>query len=235
MNNKPNQLQTCILTSPMGVSRLIDLLDDKREIIRNEGLLLLISLSRSNAEIQKIIAFENAFEKLLGIILQEGVTDGGIVVQDCLQLTHNLLRYNVSNQNLFRESSCIQVLPKLLVSRVQGPKNTLREISLTDPENEWTDQKIVNATLILGLIRILVVPNNPNTTVNQNVMFQCKIMDTLIDLAFCPRIPNKLKCQAFYAIADIIRGNTTNQDSFAKHVIKSGEVIDPTTSPVISS
>ncbi len=35
MNNKPNQLQTCILTSPMGVSRLIDLLDDKREIIRN--------------------------------------------------------------------------------------------------------------------------------------------------------------------------------------------------------
>ena len=60
--------------------------------------MLLISLSRSNAEIQKIIAFENAFEKLLSIILQEGVTDGGIVVQDCLQLTHNLLRYNVSNQ-----------------------------------------------------------------------------------------------------------------------------------------
>jgi len=54
-----------------------------------------------------------------------------------------------------------------LVSRVQGPKNTLREISLIDPENEWTDQKIINATLILGLIRILVVPNNPNTTVNQ--------------------------------------------------------------------
>lgn len=233
MNNKPNQLQTCILTSPMGVSRLIDLLDDKREIIRNEGLLLLISLSRSNAEIQKIIAFENAFEKLLGIILQEGVTDGGIVVQDCLQLTHNLLRYNVSNQNLFRESSCIQILPKLLVSRVQGPKNTLKEISLTDPEIEWTDQKIINATLILGLIRILVVPNNPNTTVNQNVMLQCKIMDTLIDLAFSPRIPNKLKCQAFYAIADIIRGNTINQDSFAKHVIKSGEVIDPST-PVTS-
>jgi len=39
MNNKPNQLQTCILTSPMGVSRLIDLLDDKREIIRNGNYL----------------------------------------------------------------------------------------------------------------------------------------------------------------------------------------------------
>lgn len=65
-------------------------------------------------------------------------------------------------------------------------------------------------------------------------MYQCKIMDTLIDLAFCPRIPNKLKCQAFYAIADIIRGNTTNQDSFAKHAIRSGEVIDPS-SPIIAS
>jgi len=52
-------------------------------------------------------------------------------------------------------------------------------------------------------------------------------MDILIDLAFCPRIPNKLKCQAFYAIADIIRGNITNQDNFAKHVIKSGEVLNP--------
>jgi len=61
-------------------------------------------------------------------------------------------------------------------------------------------------------------------------------MDTLIDLAFCPRIPNKLKCQAFYAIADIIRGNIKNQDAFAKYVIKSGEVINPTspiTSPIL--
>lgn len=77
----------------MGISRLIDLLDDRREIIRNgkslfptvEGLLLLISLTQSNAEIQKIVAFENAFDRLLGIILNEGATDGGIVVQDCLQ------------------------------------------------------------------------------------------------------------------------------------------------------
>ena len=103
-----NSLQDCILASPMGISRfdffvilmirLIDLLEDKREIIRNEGLLLLISLTKSNAEIQKIVAFENAFEKLLGIIIEEGAADGGIIVQDCLQLIHNLLRYNISNQ-----------------------------------------------------------------------------------------------------------------------------------------
>ncbi len=52
-----------ILASPLGISRLIDLLDDKREIIRNEGLLLLIKLTANNADIQKIVAFENAFER----------------------------------------------------------------------------------------------------------------------------------------------------------------------------
>jgi len=35
LENRPKQLQACILESPLGVSRLIDLLDDKREAIRN--------------------------------------------------------------------------------------------------------------------------------------------------------------------------------------------------------
>ena len=91
-------LHDSILASPRGLSRLIDLLDDKREIIRNEGLLLLISLTKSNAEIQKIIAFENAFERLFAIILEEGGGDGGIIVEDSLRLIHNLLQYNISNQ-----------------------------------------------------------------------------------------------------------------------------------------
>jgi len=63
-----------------------------------EGLLLLISLTESNADLQKIVAFENAFERLLAIIEEEGAISGGIIVQDCLQLVQNLLRYNVSNQ-----------------------------------------------------------------------------------------------------------------------------------------
>ena len=67
-------------------------------ILMIEGLLLLISLTETNADIQKIVAFENAFERLFAIITEEGATDGGIIVQDCLQLMQNLLLYNVSNQ-----------------------------------------------------------------------------------------------------------------------------------------
>ena len=64
----------------------------------SETLLVLISLTEGNPEIQKLVAFENAFELLFAIIEQEGGVDGGIVVQDCLQLLANLLRYNSSNQ-----------------------------------------------------------------------------------------------------------------------------------------
>jgi len=55
-------------------------------------------MTDGNAEIQKLVAFENAFETLFGIMEQEGGVDGGIVVQDSLQLLANLLRYNSSNQ-----------------------------------------------------------------------------------------------------------------------------------------
>jgi hypothetical protein len=36
LTNKCKELQECILVSPMGVSKLMDLLSDSREIIRND-------------------------------------------------------------------------------------------------------------------------------------------------------------------------------------------------------
>jgi hypothetical protein len=77
-----------------------------------EGLLLLIDLTYDNADIQKIIAFENAFERLLQIVYDEGASDGDVIVQDCLQLMQNLLRENVSNQVCWREG--VVRMPKVL-------------------------------------------------------------------------------------------------------------------------
>lgn len=62
--NKPKEIQDIILVSPMGVSKLMDLLVESREVVRNDALLLLINLTKANANIQKIVAFENAFDKL---------------------------------------------------------------------------------------------------------------------------------------------------------------------------
>jgi hypothetical protein len=70
-----------------------------------QALLLLIQLTKGNANIQKIVAFENAFDRLFDVITEEGYSDGGIVVEDCLLLMLNLLRNNTSNQNFFKEGT----------------------------------------------------------------------------------------------------------------------------------
>ena len=106
---RPTVIQKYLLSSAVGISRLVASLNDNREAVRNgndptfnllmpETLLVLIGLTDGNPEIQKLVAFENAFELLFAIVEQEGGVDGGIVVQDCLQLLANLLRYNSSNQ-----------------------------------------------------------------------------------------------------------------------------------------
>lgn len=92
------------MSEPVGISRLMDLLSDARDVIRNEGLLLLINLTKANAAIQKIVAFENAFDLAMDIIKSEGMSQGHVIIEDCLQLILNLIRGNVSNQNFFREA-----------------------------------------------------------------------------------------------------------------------------------
>ena len=93
------------MVTPVFGSRLMDVLVDSREVLRNEALLLLIQLTKGNANLQKIVAFENAFDKIVDIIELEGYSDGGIVVEDCLKLMLNLLRNNSSNQTFFRYQS----------------------------------------------------------------------------------------------------------------------------------
>ena len=66
-----------ILGAPMGIVRILDLLGDPHEVIRNEAVLLLASLTRSSADIQKIAGFEGAFEHILKILACVSVTTQG--------------------------------------------------------------------------------------------------------------------------------------------------------------
>ena len=149
LSNKCKEMQEIILTSPAGVSKMMDLLSDSREIIRNDGLLLLIQLTRSNNNIQKIVAFENAFERLIDIIMDEGCSEGGIVVEDCLLLLLNLLKNNVSNQNFFKEGSFIQRITPFF------------ELQHEEESEGWSAQKVTNIHLMLQVVRTLVSPSNP--------------------------------------------------------------------------
>lgn len=147
--NKPKDIQEIILVSPMGVSKLMDILGDSREVIRNDALLLLIQLTKGNANIQKIVAFENAFDRLFDVITEEGCSGGGIVVEDCLLLMLNLLRNNTSNQNFFKEGSYIQRLAPMLILPTEGD------------ETGWSAQKVSNVHCMLLVVRTLVTPGNP--------------------------------------------------------------------------
>ncbi len=84
-----------------GMMRLVDVLDDPREEIRNELLLLLLKITDSNAEIQNSVAFQDGFERLVRIIDSEGVDEGGIIIKDCLQIVFNLVGNNKVAQKLF--------------------------------------------------------------------------------------------------------------------------------------
>ncbi|KAM6449785.1 general vesicular transport factor p115 isoform 6-T6 [Liasis olivaceus] len=197
------QVQQIILVSPMGVSRLMDLLADSREVIRNDGVLLLQQLTKSNAAIQKIVAFENAFERLLDIITDEGNSDGGIVVEDCLLLLQNLLKNNNSNQNFFKEGSYIQRMKPWF--------------EVGDDNAGWSAQKVTNLHLMLQLVRVLVSPTNPPgaTSSCQKTMFHCGLLQQLCTILMATGVPADILTETINTVSEVIRGSQINQDYFA--------------------
>ncbi|XP_077160804.1 general vesicular transport factor p115 isoform X1 [Paroedura picta] len=197
------QVQQVILVSPMGVSRLMDLLADSREVIRNDGVLLLQQLTKSNAAIQKIVAFENAFERLLDIITEEGNGDGGIVVEDCLLLLQNLLKNNNSNQTFFKEGSYIQRMKPWF--------------EVGDDNAGWSAQKVTNLHLMLQLVRVLVSPTNPPGAASscQKAMFHCGLLHQLCTILMATGVPADILTETINTVSEVIRGCQMNQDYFA--------------------
>ncbi|XP_050311494.1 general vesicular transport factor p115 isoform X2 [Anthonomus grandis grandis] len=202
---KPKDVQDIILVSPLGMSKLMDLLCDNREIIRNDAVLLLIYLTKSNANIQKIVAFENAFDRLLTIISDEGYTDGGIVVQDCLLLMLNLLQNNTSNINFFNEGSYVLKLAPMFIL----PEN-LEEVG-------WSPQKVSNFHCVLHVVRALVSPNNPAQIITscQKSLRNANLLESLCGILMASGVPANILTETINTVGEVIRGNLTNQEYFA--------------------
>ncbi|XP_072743938.1 general vesicular transport factor p115 [Anoplolepis gracilipes] len=215
--NRSKDIQEIILVSPMGVSKLMDLLSDSREVIRNDVLLLLIQLTKGNANIQKIVAFENAFDRIFDVIEQEGNADGGIVVEDCLLLMLNLLRGNVSNQNFFKEGSYIQKLTPMF----QIP-NEIEDNNF----GGWSPQKVSNVHCMVQVVRALVAPSAPAQAVAacQRTMRACGLLQALCDILMASGVPADVLTETINTVAEVIRGNASNQEFLAS-------VMAPSTPP----
>nr|XP_034182659.1 general vesicular transport factor p115 isoform X2 [Osmia lignaria] len=206
--NRLKDIQEIILVSPMGVSKLMDLLSDSREVIRNDALLLLIQLTKGNANIQKIVAFENAFDRIFDVIAQEGNAEGGIVVEDCLLLMLNLLRGNISNQNFFYEGCYIQKLTPMF----QIPS----EID-DNPLGAWSPQKVSNVHCMVQVIRALVAPSGPAQAVAncQEIMRACGLLQALCNILMASGVPADVLTETINTVAEVIRGNASNQEFLA--------------------
>ncbi|XP_055389702.1 general vesicular transport factor p115 [Condylostylus longicornis] len=203
--NKTKEIQEIVLVSPMGVSKLMDLLVDSREVIRNDALLLLIQLTKGNANIQKIVAFENAFDRLFDIIRDEGCSDGGIVVEDCLILMINLLKNNSSNQQFFKEGSYIQRLSPMF------------KISPETEETGWTPQKVSNMHCMLQVVRSLVSPSNQFHVIAscQRDMRVCGLLEALANILMGSGVPADILTETINTVGEVMRGDISNQEYFS--------------------
>lgn len=209
--NKTRELQELVLVSPMGVSKLMDLLTDSREVIRNDVLLLLIELTKGNSNIQKIVAFENAFDRLFDIVREEGCSDGGIVVEDCLILLLNLLKNNSSNQQFFKEGSYIQRLaPMFLLNNSNSNSDA--------DDSAWTPQKVSNFHCLLQVVRALVTPSNQQQVVTacQRVMQKSQLLQALCDILMSSGVPADILTETINAVAEVVRGDRENQDELSR-------------------
>ncbi|CAG7953287.1 unnamed protein product [Penicillium nalgiovense] len=206
---RPERTQECIFTAPLGISKLVSVLTDAREPVRNEALVLLIALTPASEELQKLVAFENAFEILFSLIEAEGaLTHGTEVVEDCLSLLAHLLRFNVSNQSFFRETGCVKRVTRLLHECQQEPEDN-------EPAPQWTlVHRDKNVWGLLAIIQLFLIRGGMSTPLNQTAFWQNGVTEQVLSIAFGQRFSVSVTSKALSTCADLIRGNSPLQERF---------------------
>lgn len=155
-----------------------------------EGLLLLTALTPTSSDLQKLVAFENVFDRIFGIIDTEGsLTHGGATVQDCLSLLANLLRLNVSNQSFFREMGWVKKFAGLL-------KGALQEQDSPDGVPDWArPQRDKNLWGLLAVLRLFLIKGSIGTQANQLSFWQNGVLTQVLEIAFHKSIDLNIRAE----------------------------------------
>ncbi|XGW31946.1 hypothetical protein V3C99_010262 [Haemonchus contortus] len=217
LRHRGPEVQAAVMAQPTGVPHLVDIVHDRREVVRNEAVLMLCELSRSNSQIQQLLAYENAFVHLLDIIDTEPLDS--IIIEDCLFVILNLLRKNAMNQQLFRENNLIARLGVMLNAFLYGSEED-------EPDTDWVKQRTANIIFLLQVIRSLVSPDNAvsNTHAAQKAIHQTKMLAELCRVLLSEMgLPIEVLTETVIAVAEAIRGNYTNQEYFANTTLITNE------------
>lgn len=190
LSARAERTEESVFTAPLGISRLVAILDDQRDAVRNEAISLLTFLTLTSVDIQKLVAFENAFERIFAITDAEGgLAEGGQTVEDSLILLANLLRRNTSNQSLFRETGCINRLVILIgqLLRVQTQEAEIAEWALT--------QRNRNVYAFLAVIRLFLTVGSAGTLQNQTAFWKHGLAYDVLQLAFSREAHEQIKAE----------------------------------------
>ncbi|GKB84191.1 golgin candidate 6 isoform X1 [Tanacetum coccineum] len=227
LTNSHVRLQEAIITILVGYNTLVDSIWSgwfeltklsESFVIRNEALLLLTYLTREAEEIQKILVFEGAFEKIFSIINEEGGSDGGVVVQDCLELLNNLVRSNSSNQVLLRETIGFDSLVSIV--KLRG-------------STKFSQQKKANWLLLNGGSDADPA-KDINRKTNKTALVQRKVLDHLLMLGVeSQRAPVAVRCAAFRCIGDLIFGHSQNLDILASKFLGDEPQVEPALNSIL--
>ncbi|KZT69676.1 hypothetical protein DAEQUDRAFT_248604 [Daedalea quercina L-15889] len=191
LQNRRQVVQGYFLNAPVGPTSFVSVLEEKRDIIRHEAIFVVQSLISQSPEIQKILAFEGAFERLFTIVTSEGGIDGGVVVHDALACIDGLLRYNQSNQSYLRNSP----LPPILLSILGFPPALPHDqpppqgfsLQLWD-----VPQRRTNTAMVVGIIGLLARSGGGNMADPLTFAFtRC-----LIEMGLSSNSPTSIKIQA---------------------------------------
>ena len=157
---------------------------------------MLIALTPSSSELQKLVAFENTFDRAFSIIEAEGsLIHGGVAVQDCLSLLANLLRLNVSNQSLFRETGLIAKCTSAL-------KNVIAEEQSHSGVAEWASvQRDKNVWGLLSLIRLFLISGCLGTQLNQMSFWHSGLVIQVLEVAFCVTMELDVRSEVYQVLA----------------------------------
>jgi hypothetical protein len=108
------------------------------------------------------------------------LTQGGIIVQDCLSLLANLVRFNSSNQTAFRETGGVARCASLLPGAKKAKKPRVQE-----EDEEWISPQCEKNTWgLLAILRMFLVRGSTSAKANQIAFAKHGLLQQVLDMAF---------------------------------------------------
>jgi hypothetical protein len=218
---KPEVLCSALLRAERAMAKLLDALDDPRDEVRTEVLLLLSKITKGKPDIQSFVAFEDGYSRLLRVARTHAASLRSqhaswraapppphkfTVPTDCARIVANVLEGNATCRKLFVQSSA----PLHLVLELVAVSNLLSVTQSRDPTPDSPDSTLVSVSLSV-IERLCGVGEASSNASADHLVFEFVAAETMLwevlsRLAFCARVCEELRCRALNVLTSVVKG-----------------------------